>query len=104
MVPAPGLEPGRPFGQGILSPLRLPIPPSGPPCPATVATGSIAGQRGPSDQIGTTTRHFGSPEEPPSTWARTPRSDERRVGKECVSASRSRGPPYQSNKNTTNHT
>ena len=25
----PGLEPGRPYGQGILSPLRLPIPPSG---------------------------------------------------------------------------
>ena len=24
-----GLEPGRPYGQGILSPLRLPIPPSG---------------------------------------------------------------------------
>ena len=29
MVPTPGLEPGRPYGQGILSPLRLPIPPSG---------------------------------------------------------------------------
>jgi hypothetical protein len=29
MVPAPGLEPGRPFEQRILSPLRLPIPPSG---------------------------------------------------------------------------
>ena len=29
MVPAPRLELGRPFGQGILSPLRLPIPPSG---------------------------------------------------------------------------
>ena len=29
MVPTPGLEPGRPNGQGILSPLRLPIPPSG---------------------------------------------------------------------------
>ena len=29
LVPTPGLEPGRPFGQGILSPLRLPIPPSG---------------------------------------------------------------------------
>ena len=28
-MPTPGLEPGRPFGQGILSPLRLPIPPSG---------------------------------------------------------------------------
>ena len=29
MVPAPGLEPGRPLGLGILSPVRLPIPPSG---------------------------------------------------------------------------
>lgn len=29
LVPTPGLEPGRPYGQGILSPLRLPIPPSG---------------------------------------------------------------------------
>ena len=29
MVRAPGLEPGRPSGRGILSPLRLPIP----PCP-----------------------------------------------------------------------
>ena len=29
VVPTPGLEPGRPYGQGILSPLRLPIPPSG---------------------------------------------------------------------------
>ena len=29
VVPAPGLEPGRPFEQRILSPLRLPIPPSG---------------------------------------------------------------------------
>ena len=28
-MPTPGLEPGRPYGQGILSPLRLPIPPSG---------------------------------------------------------------------------
>tara|TARA_B100001989_G_scaffold223702_1_gene177786 strand:- start:205 stop:309 length:105 start_codon:yes stop_codon:yes gene_type:complete len=28
-VPSPGLEPGRPYGQGILSPLRLPIPPRG---------------------------------------------------------------------------
>ncbi len=27
MVPAGGFEPPRPFGQGILSPLRLPIPP-----------------------------------------------------------------------------
>lgn len=30
MVPAAGLEPARPCGQGILSPWRLPIPPSGP--------------------------------------------------------------------------
>ena len=30
MVPAPGLEPGRPEGQGILSPLRLPVPPRPP--------------------------------------------------------------------------
>ena len=30
VVPAPGLEPGRPFEQRILSPLRLPIPPGGP--------------------------------------------------------------------------
>ena len=29
VVPAPRLELGRPYGQGILSPLRLPIPPSG---------------------------------------------------------------------------
>ena len=29
MVPAAGLEPARPYGQRILSPLRLPIPPSG---------------------------------------------------------------------------
>ena len=29
LVPAPGLEPGLPFGAGILSPLRLPVPPSG---------------------------------------------------------------------------
>ena len=29
LVPTPGLEPGRLFRQGILSPLRLPIPPSG---------------------------------------------------------------------------
>jgi hypothetical protein len=29
MVPAPGFEPGLPFGKGILSPLRLPVPPSG---------------------------------------------------------------------------
>ena len=29
MVPTPGLEPGRPYGQGILSPLRLPISPPG---------------------------------------------------------------------------
>ncbi len=28
MMPGPGLEPGRPFGQGILSPLCLPVPPS----------------------------------------------------------------------------
>ena len=30
MVPSAGLEPARPFGQRILSPLRLPIPPGGP--------------------------------------------------------------------------
>ena len=29
MVPGAGIEPARPFGQRILSPLRLPIPPSG---------------------------------------------------------------------------
>lgn len=29
MVPGAGIEPARPCGQGILSPLRLPIPPSG---------------------------------------------------------------------------
>lgn len=29
VVPAAGLEPARPFGQRILSPLRLPIPPGG---------------------------------------------------------------------------
>ena len=29
MVPAAGLEPARPFGLGILSPVRLPVPPSG---------------------------------------------------------------------------
>ena len=27
MVPRPGIEPGRSFLRGILSPLRLPIPP-----------------------------------------------------------------------------
>ena len=36
VVPAPGLEPGRPFEQRILSPLRLPIPPSG-HCSCTAA-------------------------------------------------------------------
>ena len=30
MVPPSGLEPERPFGPGILSPMRLPIPPRGP--------------------------------------------------------------------------
>ena len=30
MVPGAGIEPARPNGRGILSPLRLPIPPSGP--------------------------------------------------------------------------
>lgn len=29
MVPGEGLEPSRPYGQRILSPLRLPIPPPG---------------------------------------------------------------------------
>ncbi len=29
VVPGVGLEPTRPFGQGILNPSRLPIPPSG---------------------------------------------------------------------------
>ena len=29
MVPRAGLEPARPYGQRILSPLRLPIPPPG---------------------------------------------------------------------------
>lgn len=29
MVPGAGLEPARPFDQGILSPSRLPIPPRG---------------------------------------------------------------------------
>ena len=29
MVPRAGLEPARPFGQRILSPQRLPIPPPG---------------------------------------------------------------------------
>ena len=29
VVPGPGLEPGRYFYRGILSPLRLPISPSG---------------------------------------------------------------------------
>src|SRR5216683_5598556 len=29
LVPAAGLEPAQPLGQGILSPLRLPVPPSG---------------------------------------------------------------------------
>ena len=29
LVPGAGLEPARPFGQRILSPLRLPIPPPG---------------------------------------------------------------------------
>jgi hypothetical protein len=29
MVPGGGLEPPRPYGQRILSPLRLPIPPPG---------------------------------------------------------------------------
>jgi hypothetical protein len=29
VVPSAGLEPARPFGQRILSPLRLPIPPRG---------------------------------------------------------------------------
>ena len=29
MVPSAGLEPARPLGQRILSPLRLPIPPGG---------------------------------------------------------------------------
>ncbi len=27
VVPEPGIEPGQPFGRGILSPLRLPVPP-----------------------------------------------------------------------------
>ena len=29
LVPGPGIEPGRPRGRRILSPLRLPVPPSG---------------------------------------------------------------------------
>ena len=29
VVPTPGVEPGRPFGQRILSPRRLPVPPRG---------------------------------------------------------------------------
>jgi hypothetical protein len=29
LVPGAGLEPARPYGQGILSPLRLPISPPG---------------------------------------------------------------------------
>jgi hypothetical protein len=29
LVPGGGLEPPRPYGQRILSPLRLPIPPPG---------------------------------------------------------------------------
>ena len=32
LVPAAGLEPARPCGLKILSLVRLPIPPSGPPC------------------------------------------------------------------------
>ena len=27
LVPGPGIEPGRPYGHGILSPERLPVPP-----------------------------------------------------------------------------
>ena len=27
MVLVPGIEPGRPYGQRILSPMRLPVPP-----------------------------------------------------------------------------
>jgi hypothetical protein len=27
VVPEPGVEPGQPCGRGILSPLRLPVPP-----------------------------------------------------------------------------
>jgi hypothetical protein len=30
MVPTAGLEPARHYCRGILSPLRLPVPPSGP--------------------------------------------------------------------------
>src|SRR5690606_9224220 len=30
LVPGAGLEPARPWGRRILSPLRLPVPPSGP--------------------------------------------------------------------------
>ena len=29
VVPTPGIEPGRPHGQRILSPQRLPVPPRG---------------------------------------------------------------------------
>jgi hypothetical protein len=29
VVPGAGLEPARPFSRGILSPLRLPVPPPG---------------------------------------------------------------------------
>ena len=29
MVPEPGIEPGRPYERGILSPMRLPVSPFG---------------------------------------------------------------------------
>src|SRR5690606_19254212 len=44
LVAPPGLEPGRPVGLGILSPVRLPVPPRGQPrsCASEIAVVLLA--------------------------------------------------------------
>ena|SRR2546423_2101617 len=55
-MPGAGLEPARPEGRGILSPLRLPIPPPGRPAQCSLA--HRVPQRGYTGECGECSRSF----------------------------------------------